>query len=242
MAKHERKRSRDNAKRNSGDRKAFSNEPTPAALYGKRWEDLIDAATSATEEEGSRDLTPVSFEQGDPFYMHTTHVRLTHIDTRLAIPISTSCFTNFGTTKCIRTRLTIPIVPSFTSKSRPHAPTRRRKPRPTAVHLGRFVTIIRSFTSTSQLHRFWLTIQHHASRCHGFEQHITNVRPSPACSNLLRRVSASQCAERKLCVYELHMWALRNLRGGLGREPAERPHEWMSSMQHELRQFQAIPA
>lgn len=60
MAKHERKRSKDNAKRNSGDRKAFSNDPTPAALYGKRWEDLIDAATSATEEEGSRDLTPVS--------------------------------------------------------------------------------------------------------------------------------------------------------------------------------------
>jgi hypothetical protein len=66
MAKHERKRSKENAKRNSGDRKAFSNEPTPAALYGKRWEDLIDAATSATEEEGSRDLTPVSANETYP--------------------------------------------------------------------------------------------------------------------------------------------------------------------------------
>ena len=74
MAKHERKRSRDNAKRNSGDRKAFSNEPTPAALYGKRWEDLIDAATSATEGEGSRDLTPVSVPRGEPFpHAHDTH-------------------------------------------------------------------------------------------------------------------------------------------------------------------------
>jgi len=60
MAKHERKRSKDLSKRHSGDRKAFSAEPSAAALYGKRWEDLIDAATSATEEEGSRDLTPVS--------------------------------------------------------------------------------------------------------------------------------------------------------------------------------------
>jgi len=65
LAKHERKRSRNMVKRSSGgDRKAFSVEPggsgmSAAALYGKRWEDLIDAATSATEEEGSRDLTPV---------------------------------------------------------------------------------------------------------------------------------------------------------------------------------------
>lgn len=60
MAKHERKRSKELSKRNSGDRKAFSAEPTAAQLYGKRWEDLIDAAASATEEEDSRDLTPVS--------------------------------------------------------------------------------------------------------------------------------------------------------------------------------------
>jgi len=61
LAKHERKKSRELAKRSGGDRKAFSAEPSAAALYGKRWEDLIDAATSATEEEeGSRDLTPVS--------------------------------------------------------------------------------------------------------------------------------------------------------------------------------------
>ena len=60
LAKHERKKSKELAKRSSGgDRKAVSAEPSAAALYGKRWEDLIDAATSATEEEGSRDLTPV---------------------------------------------------------------------------------------------------------------------------------------------------------------------------------------
>ena len=47
-AKHE----RDKIKNEN--RKALSAEPN---MYGKRWEDLIDAATSATEED--RDLTPL---------------------------------------------------------------------------------------------------------------------------------------------------------------------------------------
>ena len=58
MAKHERKKSREQ-KRQSYERNAMSAEPqTQAAILGKRWEDLIDAAASATEED-SRDLTPV---------------------------------------------------------------------------------------------------------------------------------------------------------------------------------------
>ncbi|OCL02621.1 hypothetical protein AOQ84DRAFT_176912 [Glonium stellatum] len=57
--KHERTKSKEHVRRMSHDRKAFSAEPqSAAALYGKRWEDLIDAAASATEED-SRDLTPV---------------------------------------------------------------------------------------------------------------------------------------------------------------------------------------
>jgi hypothetical protein len=48
-------------RRMSYDRKAFSAEPSSAfsAAYGKRWEDLIDAATSATEDV-DEDRTPVS--------------------------------------------------------------------------------------------------------------------------------------------------------------------------------------
>ncbi|KAF2085338.1 hypothetical protein K490DRAFT_75196 [Saccharata proteae CBS 121410] len=56
--KHERTKSKEHARRMSHDRKAFSAEPGTAAAYGKRWEDLIDAAASATEED-SRDLTPI---------------------------------------------------------------------------------------------------------------------------------------------------------------------------------------
>ncbi|KAH7138186.1 hypothetical protein B0J11DRAFT_422321 [Dendryphion nanum] len=57
--KHERTKSKEHSRRMSHDRKAFSAEPqVAAALFGKRWEDLIDAAASATEED-SRDLTPV---------------------------------------------------------------------------------------------------------------------------------------------------------------------------------------
>jgi hypothetical protein len=55
---HKRQKSREqpsHLRRMSYDRKAFSAEPS--AGYGKRWEDLIDAATSATEED--EDRTPV---------------------------------------------------------------------------------------------------------------------------------------------------------------------------------------
>jgi len=149
-------------------------------------------------------------------HAYGTHHADTRIDTGLAIPITTSCFTNFGTTQCFCIRLTIPIIPSFTSESGSHTTTSRREPRPTTVHLGRLFTIIRPITSTPQLHRLWLTIQHHASRCHGFEQHITNVRPSPACADILRRVSTSQRAERELRMHELHMRALWDLCGGFG--------------------------
>lgn len=55
--KHERQRSKDQ-KRISHDRKAYSAEPGAALLNSKRWEDLLDAAASATEED-SHELTPV---------------------------------------------------------------------------------------------------------------------------------------------------------------------------------------
>lgn len=59
--KHERTKSKEQARRLSIDgRKAFSAEPQSAAsALGKRWEDLIEAATSATEADDDRDLTPV---------------------------------------------------------------------------------------------------------------------------------------------------------------------------------------
>jgi hypothetical protein len=61
-SKHERTKSKEFARRMSMDgRKAFSAEPPTAAwVQGKRWEDLIEAATSATEADDDRDLTPVS--------------------------------------------------------------------------------------------------------------------------------------------------------------------------------------
>lgn len=59
--KHDRTRSKEFARRPSlGDRKALSAEPQTAAwVQGKRWEDLIEAATSATEVDEDRDTTPV---------------------------------------------------------------------------------------------------------------------------------------------------------------------------------------
>lgn len=59
--KHERTKSKDYARRLSIEgRKAFSAEPPNAASStGSRWEDLIEAATSANEADSDRDLTPV---------------------------------------------------------------------------------------------------------------------------------------------------------------------------------------
>jgi hypothetical protein len=61
-AKHERTKSKEYSRRLSMEgRKAMSAEPPTAAwVQGKRWEDLIEAATSATEADDDRDLTPVS--------------------------------------------------------------------------------------------------------------------------------------------------------------------------------------
>lgn len=54
--KHDRPRSKEFGRRPSlGDRKALSAEPQTAAwAQGKRWEDLIEAATSATEADDER--------------------------------------------------------------------------------------------------------------------------------------------------------------------------------------------
>lgn len=60
---HKRQKSREQVhmRRMSYERKAFSAEPSSDfALYGKRWEDLIDAATSATEDV-DEERTPVSY-------------------------------------------------------------------------------------------------------------------------------------------------------------------------------------
>jgi hypothetical protein len=59
--KHERTRSKDLSRRLSlNDRKALSAEPQAVAwAQGKRWNDLIEAAASATEADDDRDVTPV---------------------------------------------------------------------------------------------------------------------------------------------------------------------------------------
>ncbi|KAL8808456.1 MAG: hypothetical protein Q9182_000006 [Xanthomendoza sp. 2 TL-2023] len=59
---HDRTKSKEYARRLSIEgRKALSAEPyNPAAIaQGKRWEDLLEAATSANEADSDRDLTPI---------------------------------------------------------------------------------------------------------------------------------------------------------------------------------------
>jgi hypothetical protein len=69
-AKHDRTKSKEFGRRLSIEgRKAMSAEPPTAAwVQGKRWEDLIEAATSATEADDDRDLTPVCCFRYHLFY------------------------------------------------------------------------------------------------------------------------------------------------------------------------------
>jgi hypothetical protein len=94
-------------RRMSYDRKAFSAEPSSAlsAAYGKRWEDLIDAATSATEEDEER--TPVSSDHS---------LKLTN-----ANPIGAS-IPNFRQPRLTSSFLRIPLsrLSSFTSPASTH--------------------------------------------------------------------------------------------------------------------------
>ncbi|KAL8874369.1 MAG: hypothetical protein Q9174_000268 [Haloplaca sp. 1 TL-2023] len=53
-AKHEKTKSKDYARRLSMENR----RPTSADAQGKRWEDLLEAATSANEADSDRDLTP----------------------------------------------------------------------------------------------------------------------------------------------------------------------------------------
>jgi hypothetical protein len=118
---HKRQKSRENAhlRRMSYDRKAFSAEPSSglSAAYGKRWEDLIDAATSATEDvEDER--TPVSSDTppslGDTNFVGSALPHFSEssfIATILCIPLSgvssfttsTSSYTAIIPTRSTRT-------------------------------------------------------------------------------------------------------------------------------------------
>ncbi|MCJ1239404.1 hypothetical protein MMC14_007400 [Varicellaria rhodocarpa] len=77
--KHERTKSKEQARRLSiGERKAYSAEPQgPSSDGDRRWQGLIEAATSATEADSDRELTPIAQSPHvkrertqPPFYPH----------------------------------------------------------------------------------------------------------------------------------------------------------------------------
>ena len=92
----------------SYDRKAYSAEPqTAAAILGKRWEDLIDAAASATEED-SRDLTPVCATASDMVFKLTKE----------GAPISVHVTTHDGQSEVVATLhgLTTTVISSIAAE------------------------------------------------------------------------------------------------------------------------------
>ncbi|KAE8447629.1 hypothetical protein EG329_010600 [Mollisiaceae sp. DMI_Dod_QoI] len=99
---HKRQKSRgENAhlRRMSYDRKAYSAEPSSglSAAYGKRWEDLIDAATSATEDV-DEDRTPVG-AQSPSSYQSNQYRSLHHPSQSTAPPYHLSPHPTFKVIK-----------------------------------------------------------------------------------------------------------------------------------------------
>ncbi|ERF70475.1 hypothetical protein EPUS_04753 [Endocarpon pusillum Z07020] len=87
-AKHERTKSKEFSRRLSMEgRKAMSAEPPTAAwVQGKRWEDLIEAATSATEADDDRDLTPVPQSPNHQSTTNTEAVKRSSLPPGFRIP------------------------------------------------------------------------------------------------------------------------------------------------------------
>jgi len=109
-------------RRMSYDRKAYSAEPSSGlAAYGKRWEDLIDAATSATEDV-NEDRTPVSHAFSPPLSRQHSHTNRCPSRRRSPNPPSPS------------TAPPSPPSPPPTSKAtRPRRCSRRSRRRPTGT-------------------------------------------------------------------------------------------------------------
>lgn len=150
--KHERTKSRELQKRYSHDRKAYSAEPQAAAMGRSRWEDLIDAAASATEEdirerEDSRDRTPVrSYTFSDltvippsgPKYPYLRSEALTLFPgpARLTSPLQPLINTALPQFR------TLPVLHRQSARSRTHTPSaddrpRRSKRRPDPLPISR---------------------------------------------------------------------------------------------------------
>ena len=255
MAKHERKKSRELAKRSSGgDRKAFSAEPgTASALLGKRWEDLIDAAASATEEEDSRDLTPVSDVHSNLLVrLSLSHKAEPCIDTRITVSVASSSFTDITTT--LRYGFAIPIFPGITFKPCANPTSTRTRPGPPTLPISREQPFLQPFTSTPQLRRIYrLPIPHNESQfSHHAIRYFTAFQPcqswSVKCSaparrpgtDLLCRLSEAEYVEGLVRVHELHLRALRRVCAGYYQRAEPRADEYVSAVQCYGFEFQAV--
>lgn len=140
-AKHERNRSKEFGRRPSlNDRKALSAEPQTAAwMQGKRWEDLIEAATSATEvdDERDRDLTPVrnldcisndricltvKTSLGSSFTIHPSKAQLNYFGTvSIEKPVLPTSSFPVDSRVTITPPISATVVHGFTTAESPHA-------------------------------------------------------------------------------------------------------------------------
>ncbi|KAK4950595.1 hypothetical protein LTR66_013914 [Elasticomyces elasticus] len=241
--KHERRHSKDHARKPSHDRKALSAEPSAAALFGKRWEDLLDAATSATEED-SRDLTPVSLQASIVCSSFTTHAKP---DTRLTLSLAPSPVPDIPPTIRLD-RLTIPVLYRITSPTDADPSATGRHPRSPTLPLGRIVPRIdppprppHEPPPVQLAHKLLAALDdeqlvaaelgavgdelpHHADG-----RQLAHVRAA-AGADLLRRLQAAERAEGELRVHRVHLRTLSGVRRCARAGAGKGPHCAVSSL------------
>ena len=150
--KHEKKTSKDFARRMSIEgRKAFSAEPPgarEAAVAGRRWQDLVEAATSATEADSDRDLTPVT-QPSQLVFLQATHDPLD--------PTISSRFNQACLSTSFLISLPQSILQSLASRQRTHTPDSTSSVRSSTIPIYRDVPRFHLFQSLHSIVRTQLS-------------------------------------------------------------------------------------
>ncbi|KAH9834274.1 hypothetical protein Tdes44962_MAKER08691, partial [Teratosphaeria destructans] len=179
-----------------------------------------------------------------------------HPHSRLAVSESAGEFEDLGA--ALRHGIAVPVVSGLAAQPRSHpAPRRshhRRSRRAPDVPLGRVVVALHhpvAFAS-QQRRQFGQSISHHESQQHhGQLQHVAHLqcrqwigrgrRVGRTGPDLLCGLSTAVGVEGQLCLHELHLRALRELRRGHHQWAVPRPDEHVSAVQRHGQLVQAVP-
>ncbi|MCJ1294210.1 hypothetical protein MMC34_005767 [Xylographa carneopallida] len=203
LPKHERRKSKDHARRMSIEgRKAFSAEPPNAtSSTGSRWEDLVEAAASANEADSDRDLTPVrSFRSADHNPTDETKIPQSPASfKRSSLPPFAPAMNHFDTYKASPLQNTLTLTPPPPDDGVEPFPSVESSME--SSHSGHNFHMRSSGLSNSDTSpTFPRLVEVYCARCH----RVTPLKDSYACTECIRAF----CSD---CVYVLNNESQRGL-------------------------------